>query len=99
MLIAIFREIKTEKIKNHQKLPEQWTEREANENAKKYNLKTSDFCCEVICVPENGVIEYFLTALDKKERYTKETIEDALSAIREAENAILSLQVAEKECN
>ena len=97
MLIAVFRNKKTEKIKNHQKLPEHWTEKEANEQAEKYNSKTSDFVCEVIYVPENGVLEYFLTALDKKERYTKETIEDALSAIRDAENAILSLQVAESE--
>ena len=97
MLIAIFRETKTGKIKNHQKLHKEWTEQEANENAKKYNSKTSDFCCEVICVPENGVLEYFLTALEKKVAYTKETIEDALSAIREAEDAINSLKVAEKE--
>ncbi len=97
MLIAIFRETKTEKIKNHQKLPKEWTEQEANEKVEKYNSETSDFVAEVICVPENSVIEYFLTAMDKKISYTKETIEDALSAIREAEDAINSLKVAEKE--
>ena len=97
MLIAVFREIKTKKIKNHQKLPKEWTEKEANKKVEEYNSETSDFVAEVVCVPEDSVIEYFLTALDKKERYTKETIEDALSAIRDAENAILSLQVAEKE--
>ena len=97
MLIVIYRDRKTEKIKSHQKLPEQWTEKEANERSQKFNSKESDVFAEVMCVPENGVIEYFLTALEKKISYTKETIEDALSAIREAEDAINSLQVAEKE--
>lgn len=97
MLIVIYRDRKTEKIKRHQKLPEQWTEEEANERSQKFNSKESDVFAEVICVPENGVLEYFLIALEKKVTYTKETIEDALSAIREAEDAINSLQVAEKE--
>jgi hypothetical protein len=97
VLIVIYRDRKTEKIKSHQKLPEQWTEEEANERSQKFNSKESGVFAEIMCVAENGVLEYFLTALDKKERYTKETIEDALSAIRDAENAILSLQVAEKE--
>ena len=97
MLIAVFRNKKTKKIKNHQKLPEHWTEKEANEQAEKYNSKTDDFFCEVVCVPENSVIEYLLTAMDKKISYTKETIEDALNAIREAEDAINSLRVADKE--
>ena len=95
MLIAVYRDRKTEKIKSHQKLPEQWTEAEANERAKKSNEKESNYFAEIICVPENGVLEYFLSALDKKERYTKETIEDVLYALREAEDAINSLQVAE----
>lgn len=97
MLIAIYRDRKTQKIKSHQKLPEQWTEAEANERAKKSNEKESDYFAEIMYVPENGVLEYFLLALDKRISYTKETIEDALSAIREAEDAINSLQVAEKE--
>lgn len=95
MLIAVYRDRKTEKIKSHQKLPEQWTEAEANERAKKSNEKESNYFAEIICVPENGVLEYFLSALDKKERYTKETIDDVLYALREAEDAINSLQVAE----
>lgn len=97
MLIAVYRDRNTGKIKSHQKLPEQWTEIEANERAQKHNSKESNVFAEIVCVPENGVLEYFLMALEKKVSYTKETIEDALSAIREAEDAINSLQVAERE--
>ncbi len=93
MLLAIYRDRKTGKIKSHQKLPEQWTKAEANERSQKFNSKDCDVFAEVMCVPENGVLEYFLTALDKKGRYTKQTIEDVLYIIREAEDAINSLQV------
>ena len=69
--------------------------KDEHERKEKSNEKESNYFAEIICVPENGVLEYFLSALDKKERYTKETIEDVLCALREAEDAINSLQVAE----
>ena len=97
MLIAVFINEKTNEINNFQKLPADWSEQEAILKVTSYNQNANGFIAELRNIEKNSLCYYLISALEKKKRYTKETIENALSAIREAEDAINSLEVA-KEC-
>lgn len=97
MLIAVFINEKTNEIKRFQKLPADWTEQEAIEKVNSYNKDSNGFIAEIHNIAKNSLCDYLISALEQKVRYTKETIENALSAIREVEDAINSLEVAEKE--
>ena len=94
MIIAVFINKKTNKINHFQKLPDDWTKQDAIEKVNSYNKTTDDFIADIHIIAKDSLCEYLISALEKKQRYTKETIENALSAIREAEDAINSLEVA-----
>lgn len=96
MLIVVFINEKTNEINNFQKLPADWTEQEAIEKVNSYNQSKNGFVADLRNIEKNSLCDYLISALDKKTRYTKETIENALSAIREAEDAINSLEVAKE---
>lgn len=97
MLIVVFINEKTNEINHFQKLPADWSEQEAREKVNSYNKNSNGFIADLRNIEKNSLCEYLISALEKKTRYTKETIENALSAIREAEDAINSLEVAKKE--
>ena len=95
MLIAVFKNKTSDEITHFQKLPDDWSEQEAIEKVNSYNKDSNGFIAEIQNIPKNSLCEYLISALEQKTRYTKETIENALTAIREAEDAIDSLEVAE----
>lgn len=97
MIIAVYFNKKTNEIHHFQKLPADWTKQEAIEKANSYNKNSNDYFVNIRIIAKNSLCEYLISALEQKTRYTKETIENALSAIREAEDAINSLEVANKE--
>ena len=96
MIIAVFTNKKTNEINHFQKLPADWTEQEAREKVNSYNKSSNDFIADIRIIAKNSLCEYLISALEQKTRYTKETVENALSAIREAEDAINSLEVAKE---
>lgn len=96
MLIAVFTNKKSNEIIRFQKLPDDWTEQEAVEKANSYNTDSNDFIAEIQNIPKNSLCGYLISALEQKTRYTKETVENALAAIREAEDAINSLEIAKE---
>lgn len=96
MLIVVFINKKTNEINNFQKLPADWTEQEAIEKVNSYNQSKNGFVADLRNIEKNSLCDYLISALDKKTRYKKETIENALSAIREVEDAINSLEVAKE---
>ena len=88
MLIVVFISKKTNEIKNFQKLPANWTEQEAIEKVNAYNKDANGFIADLRNIEKNSLCYYLISA--------KETIENAISAIREAEDAINSLEVAKE---
>lgn len=94
MLIVVFRNEKSNEITHFQKLPADWTEGEAVEKVNSYNKDSNGFIAEIHDILKNSLCEYLISSLEQKTRYTKETIENALTAIKEAEDAINSLEVA-----
>ncbi len=96
MIIAVYLNKKTKEIHHFQKLPADWTQQDAIDKANSYNKTSNDFIADIRIIAKNSLCDYLISALEQKTRYTKETIENALSAIREAEDAINSLEVADK---
>lgn len=96
MILAYYRDKKTGKIVNHHRLADDYydTIADAEAAAEKYNLDPDcDRTAHVVEIKEDTLEEYLLSYADTQRRNIRETVQEALESIREAESLVQCLEV------
>ena len=100
MIIVYYRDKKTGAITRHHNGPLACTAEETVALAKEFNEKNKDkddVPIAYVHEPDPGSLtEHLLNYLERKHKYTEETIRAALDALEEARDAINSLEVAKE---
>lgn len=100
MKVAFYRELPSGNVIHHSFTPnlENFSEEEIRESKRNFNRAYEGVReVEIIEVEPGSVIAYLLRKSAAATTYTQESINDALAAIRGAEQAILDLQVKKEE--
>lgn len=93
-MTLIFYRDATGKIRNHQRPPIDWTPEKLQAEMERFN-KESDIKAYTQEIKEDSLEFYLYECAQKRLQYTKESIEDALSALDQARDYINSLEVAD----
>lgn len=97
--IVIFRNSATNEILKYQKMSEEeWPTEKLEKAIQDYNENSTAAIASKHIVSEGSFEEYLIKELDKKIRYSKEAIEQALSYLEAAVSEISSLTPTEDGC-
>lgn len=96
MVVVYFRRVYDGCIINYQKL-ENISRGEIEERVRRYNKEYTDKnTAHIVEIEKGSFLEYLIDKCEKGITYTKSSVEDAITAIESALDAVQDLKVAER---